>query len=216
MSIVPYPQRPDSPRHSLALMATSNETDPPIEPPPARRRYILDDEEELDLPGVGPEAAKLLAEELSLGESCSFGLTTTAMPAQTDPSTASVDLSDTDSRTDPSIESSPACRRYIPDGAPDMYCGDLYGGEDMELLAEELATNKTLKKLELYENGIGCAGITALGQALMHNDSLEELSVDAIESGTVGLTTFANALKVNKSLKKLELGDYYDEGVRTR
>jgi NLR family CARD domain-containing protein 3 len=79
-----------------------------------------------------------------------------------------------------------------------------------------LSANKTLTELSLSYNGIGDAGMEALGQALMQNESLEWLDVGSNKFGTLGLVSFANALKANKGLKKLLLwyNSIDDEGSR--
>jgi Leucine Rich repeat len=107
--------------------------------------------------------------------------------------------------TDPSFVSSPVPLRYIPDAVEELRLFDM-GDERVELRAEELATNTTLKVLSLDRNGIGDAGITALGQALMRNDSLEKLHVSENKFGITGLAAFAAGLKSNKGLKELVLG----------
>jgi NLR family CARD domain-containing protein 3 len=135
--------------------------------------------------------------------------------------------------TDPSLASPPARRRYIPDDVEYLSLRrEDIDAEEAKLLAEELAsnttlkeldlrgntrigddgavalvgalaTNKALKNLSLYHNGIGDAGMEALGQALMQNDSLETLVVDRNIFGIAGLTSLATGLKVNKGLKEL-------------
>jgi NLR family CARD domain-containing protein 3 len=86
--------------------------------------------------------------------------------------------------------------------------GNWFGDDGAVALARAVTTNKSLRVLWLYRNGIGDVGLTALADSLKQNESLETFSVEEVQLGNVAvLTSFANALKINKGLKELNLGD---------
>jgi Ran GTPase-activating protein (RanGAP) involved in mRNA processing and transport len=77
--------------------------------------------------------------------------------------------------TPASIASSPVARRYIHDKETLNLDEKLLDDEEVTLLAKELATNTTLKRLSLGYNRIGDAGAVALAGALASNKTLKEL-----------------------------------------
>jgi Leucine Rich repeat len=112
----------------------------------------------------------------------------------------------TPAETDPSIESSPVRRRFIPEGAERLNLRwEGIGPEEAKLLAEELATNTTLKELSLDCNKIGNDGAIALADALTTNKSLEKLGLYRNEIGDGGTIALADALATNKTLEELTL-----------
>jgi Ran GTPase-activating protein (RanGAP) involved in mRNA processing and transport len=79
------------------------------------------------------------------------------------------------------------------------------GDDGAAALARALAVNESLTTLRMWFNRIGDIGMDALGQALMQNNSLQCLDVGDNNFGTVGLTSFARGLKINTGLTWLSL-----------
>jgi Ran GTPase-activating protein (RanGAP) involved in mRNA processing and transport len=82
-----------------------------------------------------------------------------------------------------------------------------FGDEGTIALAGALGVNKTLAALSLYDNEIGDAGMAALADALMRNDSLKEFSSGGNSFSSVAWTSLANALKINTGLTTLFVYD---------
>lgn len=75
----------------------------------------------------------------------------------------------------------------------------------MEMLMTQLESNRSLLTLNLDANRIGRDGTSAVATCLMMNVSLTELSLDHNKIGHVGATALAEALVHNQSLAKLSL-----------
>lgn len=76
----------------------------------------------------------------------------------------------------------------------------------IERLAAELATNKTIKKLDLDYNKCGVAGAKCLAAALETNTTLEKIYMEGNEVGPQGAAYLAAALEKNQTLNTMNLG----------
>ena len=76
----------------------------------------------------------------------------------------------------------------------------------IERLATELATNKTIKKLDLDYNKCGVAGAKCLAAALETNTTLEKLYMEGNDIGPQGAAYLAAALEKNETLNTMNLG----------
>ena len=88
--------------------------------------------------------------------------------------------------------------------------------EGVEVLAECLQENTTVKVLDLYNTGIGDTAAEALAQMLDSNTSLERLDLSSNKIGDAGAKVLAEALYHNSTLKNLDLLDNVgigEEGV---
>ena len=77
--------------------------------------------------------------------------------------------------------------------------------EGVEVLADCLQENTTVKVLDLYNTGIGDTAAEALAQMLDSNTSLEQLDLSSNEIGDAGAKVLAEALYHNSTLKNLYL-----------
>jgi Ran GTPase-activating protein (RanGAP) involved in mRNA processing and transport len=96
----------------------------------------------------------------------------------------------------------------------DLSCSNI-GDSGASVIAASLQTNESLTALYLERNGIRGVGMAALSQALKQNVSLLELSIGWNTMATGSMASLANALKVNKGLTKLVLNrcSIHDKGV---
>lgn len=78
-----------------------------------------------------------------------------------------------------------------------------FGDKGAELIAVQLASNKTVKSLNVAQCDIGDKGTIALAKALCKNKSLEELVIHGNPIGTQGLLELASMLKSNNTLLRL-------------
>jgi Leucine Rich repeat len=83
----------------------------------------------------------------------------------------------TPAEVDTSTESPPV-ERYIPEGADHLDLGYVISDDGAVALAEELATNTSLKELYLADSTIGDDGAIALAGALATNKTLGVLWLD--------------------------------------
>jgi Ran GTPase-activating protein (RanGAP) involved in mRNA processing and transport len=79
------------------------------------------------------------------------------------------------------------------------------------LIAEALASNRTLLSLDLSNNAIDSAGGIALAKALQQNNTLKSinLSDNAVLVNEAGVKEFANVILNNKSLQHLVLNSNF-------
>ena len=92
--------------------------------------------------------------------------------------------------------------------------------EKLDILAEGLCKNSTLKKLALKKNDLGfknesLSKFKGMSEMLAINDKLEELNLDHNPLGSAGVTWIAEALESNKGVKHLYLNrtECGDEGA---
>ena len=72
-------------------------------------------------------------------------------------------------------------------------------------LSAGLAVNKSITKLELYENPIGDIGAASIGDVIKTNAVLEDLDISVCEITSEGAVQLSAGLAVNKSLTELQL-----------
>ena len=96
-----------------------------------------------------------------------------------------------------------------------LHDNDLSSDTAMLLLADALANNSTLEKLNLWESSIDDDGITALANALSGNETLEDLNLNTCMSvTTAGWIEFSRVLGSSRSaLKKLNLSNNFNNDV---
>ncbi|KAL3808416.1 hypothetical protein ACHAXA_001353 [Cyclostephanos tholiformis] len=74
-----------------------------------------------------------------------------------------------------------------------------------DVFTNALATNESLKILNLYNNKIGVEGAKRLANAIANNKTLEQLNLEGAEIGDDGVKYLAETLKSNSSLEVLIL-----------
>lgn len=80
------------------------------------------------------------------------------------------------------------------------------GDAGAEIVAEQLIRNRTVERLVLGNNMIGCAGAGAIaGSLVSRNNTLADLDLDSNEIGRVGTKALADMLAVNIGLVRLRL-----------
>lgn len=90
----------------------------------------------------------------------------------------------------------------------DLKSNDIRGG--VTYLAQVLRKNRTLRVLNLSDNGIEMGGLVALAEALKYNSTLETLDLShnpCSGPGLGGITTLRTAFALNSNLKRLFLND---------
>ncbi|PWN18608.1 RNI-like protein, partial [Microstroma glucosiphilum] len=90
----------------------------------------------------------------------------------------------------------------------DLKSNDIRGG--VTYLAQVLRKNRTLRVLNLSDNGIEMGGLVALAEALKYNSTLETLDLShnpCSGPGLEGITTLRTAFALNSNLKRLFLND---------
>eukprot|EP00435_Cladocopium_sp_Y103_P051607 s276_g16.t1 len=85
-------------------------------------------------------------------------------------------------------------------------CGNR-GELGTKVVAEAMATNSVIDRLNLNGNNIGDAGAQALAESLKINLSLKELDLRDNNIGAAGAQALAEALKINATLRYLYLQD---------
>ena len=107
------------------------------------------------------------------------------------------------------------CKQDNPDQT--LYLGnEKLGNGGAKMLSIALKGNKTLQKLGLWGNGIGCEGAKTLASAL-ETQSLQVLELQGNKVGDEGAIALANVLKTSKTLHTLYLGgsnEITDKGVK--
>lgn len=90
------------------------------------------------------------------------------------------------------------------------------GDFGIQVLAEGLKKNNSIRILNLRDNLIGDPGIKALAGALKRNGSIRLLKLEINEIGDEGIKALAVALKSNRALRTLFLGnnEIGDEGIK--
>lgn len=90
------------------------------------------------------------------------------------------------------------------------------GDFGIQVLAEGLKRNNSIRILNLRDNLIGDPGIKALAAALKRNGSIRLLKLEINEIGDEGIKALAEALKLNRALRTLFLGNNQigDEGIK--
>ena len=78
----------------------------------------------------------------------------------------------------------------------------LMGDNGARLLANAIARNTFVTKINLRLNHIGVEGVTAIVNALMSNTTVVELNLAANELGDEGAFQVARLLQANRSLTK--------------
>ncbi|XP_068687320.1 NLR family CARD domain-containing protein 3-like isoform X3 [Montipora foliosa] len=73
------------------------------------------------------------------------------------------------------------------------------------ILSHAMATNSTVKELDLSFNGIGHSGAAALAKAVEINSTLTQLNLFANGIGDSGAATLAKAVEINSTLTELDL-----------
>lgn len=82
-------------------------------------------------------------------------------------------------------------------------CATQLSADCLELIAEMLKYNKTLRLLDVGRNRIENRGALAIAQMLSVNTSMTSLYIDSCYITTIGFCALADALKLNKSLRFL-------------
>ncbi|CAF1651612.1 unnamed protein product, partial [Adineta ricciae] len=88
---------------------------------------------------------------------------------------------------------------------------NIYGDEDMKLLAEVLQHNEKIKRLNFSTNKIGDVGIKYLCECLRTNRTIVELDISNNSFGNVGMKYLSDVLRINQTLTKLIINHIYDE-----
>eukprot|EP00965_Chrysotila_dentata_P120132 3973120-Pleurochrysis_carterae.AAC.1 len=111
-------------------------------------------------------------------------------------------------RAAPSLQRLSVAGDYSPSGgalprSPSLAFGPLLG----VFFRASIASNRSLEFLDVSANGLGDAGIAALGQALRTNRTLTALRIDRNRAGASGLNTLKIALNGNKKVVDLPMPD---------
>jgi Ran GTPase-activating protein (RanGAP) involved in mRNA processing and transport len=88
-------------------------------------------------------------------------------------------------------------------------------GDDVDLLADALHHNSTLRDLDVSWNDISDAGAVALAGALMHNSGLLKLDIRDNPIELEGVRSIAKALRTNSMLNVLVLATRHPEEMKS-